>query len=81
MQNLSLRDNFLHFEPMTVFSFSGHFLTVNIDLYLYHDNEPVQGQIRWRLQPLKKHIDVINKKNCFEISGDVIFVGEFVARN
>ena len=43
------RDNFVHFEniseQLTVFSFSGHFVTVNTVVYVYRDNEPVQGRI------------------------------------
>ena len=43
------RDNFVHFEniseQLTVFSFSGHLVTVNTVLYVYRDNEPVQGRI------------------------------------
>ena len=40
-------DNFLHFEhisgQLTVFLFSGHF--VDTVMYVYRDNEPVQGRI------------------------------------
>ena len=43
------RDNFLHCqhvsEQLIVFSSSGHFLTVNTVVYVYCDNEPVQGWI------------------------------------
>ena len=56
-------DNFLHFEhiseQLTVFSFSDPFLTVNTVVYVYRDNEPVQGRIWQRLKPLKKHSHVI----------------------
>ena len=42
-------DNFLHFEhiygPLTVFLSSGHFVAVNTVVYVYRDNEPVQGRM------------------------------------
>ena len=50
-------------EQRTVFSFSGHFLTVNTVVYVYRDKEPAQGRIRQRLQPLKKHDHVIGTVN------------------
>ena len=32
-------------------------------MHVYRDNEPVQGRIRQRLQPLTKHSHVISAKN------------------
>ena len=51
------------------------FFTVNTVVHVYRDNEPVQGRIRQRLQPLTKHSHVISSKS--EISGDVpdMYVG------
>ena len=52
MQNPSLHIS----EQLTVFSFSGQFLTVNTVVYVYRDNEPVPGRIWQRLKPLTRNI-------------------------